>query len=239
MSFTALDSTKLLALMAAGGLFAIAGLWLMFRPKTDGHSAKIELFGMKFESSSAGLLVFVIGAAFLGSPLFVQERGAAGLATTSGGAGAGTGSRADGSEPQAAPVDGAEAAEGEVRTTIAQPATVATNAPRALTVVGEEIEPNDNIAEANAIPVGSVIHGEVEADNPDFYTFSFPDDFVGRLTVNLSSSASFTIYDDLGGTIPSPARKFTSEVKRTRYYVSVGTRERRADYTLTVAAREE
>jgi hypothetical protein len=74
--------------MVAGGGFALAGLWLMFRPKPEGGAAKLELFGAKFEASSAGLLVFLIGAGFLAAPLFVPERntaaGAAGTAATTG-----------------------------------------------------------------------------------------------------------------------------------------------------------
>ncbi len=74
MSPVALDGTKLLILMTAGGVFALAGLWLMFRPPVQGQAAHVELFGMKFQSSSAGLLVFLIGAVFLAVPVFVPER---------------------------------------------------------------------------------------------------------------------------------------------------------------------
>ncbi|HMQ95148.1 MAG TPA: hypothetical protein PKA33_12380 [Amaricoccus sp.] len=73
MKFGELDETKLLFLMGCGAVFALAGLWLMFRPKGRG-SAKLELFGLKFESSSAGLLVFLIGAGFIATPLVVAER---------------------------------------------------------------------------------------------------------------------------------------------------------------------
>ncbi len=74
MEFEALDGIKLVMLMAAGLLFAVVGLYLLIRPKPEGSAAKIELFGMKFESSSAGLLVFLIGAVFLVIPLFVAEK---------------------------------------------------------------------------------------------------------------------------------------------------------------------
>ncbi len=73
MGFEALDSTRMLVLMVAGGVFAAVGLFLMVRPRPQG-AAKIELFGLKFESSSAGLLVFLIGAAFLSLPLWVEEK---------------------------------------------------------------------------------------------------------------------------------------------------------------------
>jgi hypothetical protein len=74
MQIVALDGAKLLALMLAGGVFALAGLWLMFRPQPAGEAARIELFGLKFQASSAGLLVFLIGAVFLAVPIFVPEK---------------------------------------------------------------------------------------------------------------------------------------------------------------------
>ncbi|PTX55653.1 hypothetical protein C8N43_0292 [Litoreibacter ponti] len=77
MNFEALDGTKLIILMVAGAVFAAVGLYLMVRPKA-GDAAKIELFGMKFESSSAGLLVFIVGAAFLATPLFAPEKSGGG-----------------------------------------------------------------------------------------------------------------------------------------------------------------
>jgi hypothetical protein len=68
------ETTKLVAVMVAGGVFALAGLALLFRPtRGDGeHSA--ELFGLKFRFSSAGIVVFLVGAAFLAAPLVVQEQ---------------------------------------------------------------------------------------------------------------------------------------------------------------------
>ena len=74
MGVVALDAMKLTAMMVSGGVFAIAGLWLMFRPQQAGEAAKAELFGLKFQASSAGLVVFVIGAAFLALPIIVPEK---------------------------------------------------------------------------------------------------------------------------------------------------------------------
>lgn len=82
MEFLAVEPWKLQALMLAGGIFSLAGLWLMFRTAPEGEAAKVELFGLKFQSSSAGLLVFLIGAAFLVLPLFVPERAAQEAAST-------------------------------------------------------------------------------------------------------------------------------------------------------------
>lgn len=74
MQIVALDGWKLLALMLAGGIFALAGLWLMFRPQPAGEANRFEFLGVKIQASSAGLLVFLIGAAFLTMPIFVPER---------------------------------------------------------------------------------------------------------------------------------------------------------------------
>jgi hypothetical protein len=71
------SQTNLTILMVAGAAFAATGLWLLLRPSKAEGAAKIELFGLKFESSSAGILVFLIGAAFLALPLFVEPRPAA------------------------------------------------------------------------------------------------------------------------------------------------------------------
>ena len=65
MDFEAQNPTILIVLMVAGAAFAGVGLWLLLKPKPTGSTAKIEIFGLKFESSSAGLLVFLIGAVFL------------------------------------------------------------------------------------------------------------------------------------------------------------------------------
>lgn len=74
MEVVALDSSKIIALMIAGGAFALAGLWLLFRPQIEGHAAVIKLFGMEFQASSAGLLVFLVAAGFLATPIIVPEK---------------------------------------------------------------------------------------------------------------------------------------------------------------------
>jgi hypothetical protein len=69
-----LDETKLLILMAAGGFICLAGLILLFRPKRGEDATDLQAFGLKFKTSSAGLVVFVVGAAFMVAPVFVPER---------------------------------------------------------------------------------------------------------------------------------------------------------------------
>lgn len=229
MEFTALEPWKLMVLMAAGGIFSLAGLWLIFKPKADGHSMVIHVAGMKLEASSAGVLVFLIGTAFFATPLFVQETpdtSRSGLDVT---------------RTPAAPSNNAAAPDpGRVQTQDARPQGVPTVPRRAITAVGTEIEPNDNIAEANEIEVGSVISGMVEEGGPDYYSFTFPEDYIGTFAVNLSGDISwFTLYDELGAKIGEYHERTRREVTSPRYYVSLGTRDRRATYQLSVAARGE
>jgi hypothetical protein len=145
MQIVALDGTKLIVLMLAGGAFALAGLWLMFRPQPEGEAARIELFGLKVQASSAGLLVFLIGAAFLAVPIFVPERENAdpGRALA----------------PRSEVGSGAEGAGlgGEGQTAILLPP-----GPDA-----EESEPNDTIQEANQIALGLFYSGSLAPDRDD------------------------------------------------------------------------
>jgi hypothetical protein len=72
MQSASLDTAMLFALMGAGAVFALAGIWLLLRRSPEGTS-KVELFGLKFETSSAGLFVFAVGAMFLGLPVFIGQ----------------------------------------------------------------------------------------------------------------------------------------------------------------------
>jgi len=74
MGFESLDKTTIWILMIIGGLFSIAGLYLLTKRSLGEGTSKIEIFGVKFQSSSAGTLVFLIGAAFLIIPLIVPEK---------------------------------------------------------------------------------------------------------------------------------------------------------------------
>ena len=69
-----LGATKLFILMGMGAFFALAGLYIMLRPRHTTDETRIEAFGLKFNAASGGVLVFLIGAAFLAVPLFVPER---------------------------------------------------------------------------------------------------------------------------------------------------------------------
>src|SRR5262245_37531970 len=74
MQVVAMDGARLTVLMIAGGIFSVAGILLMFRAKQEGGPAWLELFGQKFEAASTGIVVFLVGAAFLATPMFVTEQ---------------------------------------------------------------------------------------------------------------------------------------------------------------------
>ncbi len=72
-AFGPIEAAKLYAIMAAGGLFAVAGLALLFRPPQGDSVQVVEVLGVKIRVSSAGTVVFLVGAAFLLAPVFVKE----------------------------------------------------------------------------------------------------------------------------------------------------------------------
>jgi hypothetical protein len=148
MQIVALDGAKLLALMLAGAVFALAGLWLMFRPQPAGEAARIELFGMKLQASSAGLLVFLIGAVFLAVPIFVPERDAPRSVSPALGS-ASVPTPSEGSATNATPVGGL--------------------IPARQRATGTEVEPNDTPETANQIAVGDFIAGVVSSGTEDWF----------------------------------------------------------------------
>ncbi len=137
MDVVALDTWKLTALMVAGATFALAGLWLMFRPQPAGEAAKVEMFGLKFQASSAGLVVFVIGAAFLAVQLVVPERV----------------SRPE-QDGDVAPASGATAT-GATAVVLPSEANAA------------ESEPNNYLTEANQIARGVFYAGSIDRERKD------------------------------------------------------------------------
>ena len=157
MQLEALDGIKLVMLMAAGLVFSIAGLYLLMRPKPEGSAAKIELFGLKFESSSAGLLVFLIGAAFLATPIFVEERASSGsvVPDDNGQSDAGTNTR----KPVILP-----------------------DTPGA-----EESEPNDVVQDANQLNIGTTVAASIRKGQRDWYVIPTAEHLGKRLIVTLRS----------------------------------------------------
>lgn len=213
-----LDATTLFISMGAGALFALSGLWLIFRPKAEAGTAKIDLLGVKFESSLAGVPVVLIGAALLAATLCT------GFAD------------GEGSDDPAAPqTDGAQpksAADAGVQTATPRPARVETDIVRPIAAVGHDQEPNNTIVEANEIAVGSLIHGEVGEGEMDWCSVTCPPDFVGEFAVNSSSgsrSIGFVIHDELGAEthqVRPSKRQVSPEVRETYYTVGVWTRDR-------------
>ena len=155
-----LDTTKLVVLMLAGAAFAAAGLWLMLRPKPETGAAKIELFGLKFEAASAGLLVFLTGAGFIAVPVFVPERESV------------PAPRASSDAPQVGvsgqPATGAGPAEkkdGRVA-----PVPIPTDIiPARARATAREVEPNNDYESANLIAAGRSVAGEVQNRNEDWF----------------------------------------------------------------------
>ncbi|MEP3333498.1 hypothetical protein [Sedimentitalea sp.] len=151
MDFEPISAARMVVLMIAGGVFAAVGLYLMLRPRSHG-AAKIELFGLKFESSSAGLLVFLIGAAFLAITLFVPEKDKA-----VDGVG--------GSVPVPQPVPTAQPNLKEPDTEPSQPKSV-----QAM----KEAEPNDTLQTPNILEVGQSVTGSFDSEDADWFAVYSP-----------------------------------------------------------------
>jgi hypothetical protein len=156
LAVPALDGFKLLLLMGVGALFAFAGLYLLLRQRdANADAARIEIFGLKFQSSSAGLLVFLIGAGFFAAPLYVPERSTpAARQPSSEAAPTAQAGRVVAAPDPAPPAVGI----GDIRLP-----------PRA---DDQEIEPNDSIAEPNQIAIGSAVRGVASDDEVDWYVFA-------------------------------------------------------------------
>jgi hypothetical protein len=201
--------------MIAGGIFALAGLWLMFRPKPEGGAAKVELLGMKFESSSAGLLVFLIGSGFLATPLFVSERTqpATTAPLSSPQTTAPTGAR------EAAPPPAEGPANADVRSEIADN--------------GVEVEPNDTFAAANSIELGTSVAGSLSGQDLDTFVVAIPPDMKGQIAASLVATKGdvvLTLFDGGGQVVGSQptyrilnrAASVVGKIQSHRYLAVVG-----------------
>jgi hypothetical protein len=126
--------------MAFGAVSAVAGLFLLFRPpKTEGET-RIELLGMKLNAASGGVLVFLVGAAFLALPIFVPEK------RSTPPPGTGTTVNANKSVTQVAAGD----------------------LPVRQRADGREVERNDSFDTANRLEVGVSVAGNTK-DSEDWY----------------------------------------------------------------------
>jgi hypothetical protein len=166
MEFEAQEGVRLLALMGAGAVFALVGLYLLIRPKPENGTAKIELFGIKFESSSAGVLVFLIGAVFLAIPLFVPEK----PADTDPGAPPEVPDSADAITPPLRP--GTGTVTGPIAAVMPEPARPQ---PPVMVATIDEAEPNNRVARATRIALGQVVRGRVDnKDDIDWFEMPVP-----------------------------------------------------------------
>jgi hypothetical protein len=225
MQFVALDGTKLIVLMLAGGAFALAGLWLMFRPQPAGEAARIELFGLKFQASSAGLLVFLIGAAFLAVPIFVPER-----------------EIADPGRALALRSEVGSVAEGAGLGAEGQTAILLPPGPDV-----EESEPNDTISTANALSLGQTVGGTLPPDDLDWFVFSTEDADVESIRItfrNLGGGCPGYALIDAVENLVSGAQVCAFEISKSqtvliegpRYFVRVGSDSSRTSYELAISA---
>lgn len=176
MKLIAVDDVTLWFLMAVGAVFAAAGLWLLLKPRPTEGSSKLELFGMKVETGSAGVLVVLIGAGFLLLPLIapVRERDAGAIPL-----------------PTAAPA-----------TTTTEQRQDAGPRPALLLPAGpdaREQEPNDALRQSNQIAVGSIIRGFADTGDKDWFVVPVDAEGFGpfELKLNLASgsSAEMRAYD--------------------------------------------
>lgn len=197
MKFEALDGTRLTILMIAGAVFAAVGLYLLLKPKTAG-TAKIELFGLKFESSSAGLLVFLIGAVFLALPLFVPER------------------------------TGTEGGENGVAETAqsADPESIVSGAALPAEAQATEVEPNDSLSKANELSLGTVVTGTVTDGTSDWYVVPISLSPGNKVEFRLKNMGSFAVTAQLLDGREQNITSFVSGVGATYRQVSVGDKDR-------------
>jgi hypothetical protein len=180
----AVSSDKLLILLIAGGIFSLAGLWLMFRPQKEDDVAKLKIFGLEFQSSSAALLVFLIGAVFLVGGILLPEKVN------------GPGQTATASTGSTSSDDTSEVASNDAKTPkpIGAPAG-------SIAIEGQEQEPNNTTATANWIAPFSSTKGRYGEgdDKRDMFCISTAEHLGQELVIALSGySAQIELQDRFG-----------------------------------------
>jgi len=180
-------------LMLSGAAFALAGLYMMLKPsRTDGET-KLEVLGFKFNASSGGLIVFLVGSAVMVGSALAPENNASNLgerkyATESINTDAGL---------ERTPAVEAKAGEkfGENPTALEQ----------------VEIEPNGSNKQAHAIDPDIKYMGSLDSelgDDEDWLYVKKRDDFQtveisieNKGNKNYTSNCDFSIYNDQGSEI--------------------------------------
>lgn len=226
MELNPVDSTKLVILMLFGAVSALAGLWLLLKPKGDGGATSIELFGLKFQSSSVGLLVFLVGAAFVAVPLFVAEQSA---------------------PPPAAQTGDTAKIRDPGKITPADPNTsgiTATASPVDISKEGREIEPNNTAASANILPIGASVTGEVPKDDADAFRIDTQDRTGATLFVTLTgTNMDLQVFRPTGQMVQKKSVGFRSSgtielpIEDAYYIARITTYGIHSTYELTVTAR--
>ena len=222
MQIAAIDGTRLTILMIAGGLFSVAGILLMFRAKQEGSPARLELFGQKFEAASTGIIVFLIGAAFLAAPMYVPER------------------------PRAnAPRPAAQATSAKEPVTSARAADPSGLLPPP--VDKDEAEDNNTISAATILGIGETVRGAAKMGDVDWYAVAV-DQNVGReLRVVLRRMGGycphFTILDGTEKVVKEmDACELSTatyvQIASDRYFVQVDPQYRDVSYELALTYKQ-
>jgi hypothetical protein len=176
---------------------------------------------MKFNASSGGLLVFIVGALFVAAPIFVPER----------------------PKPNVTKIAGTAAATLMPNAASGQQVT-------GITVEAVEVEANDTVASANRIVLGSAINGELSKGDVDYYAVDIPEDKTGDIVANVVVSAgdvALALFDDAGEALRSDytfgidrMATVSTPIERPGYYVLASNRDKAVSiYQLTIAVRPE
>ena len=139
--FQQLSLVQMTIFMALGAVFALVGLYFLFRPpRTDGET-KLQMFGITVNASSVGLVVFLVGAAF------VAMRDST-MVPLSNEIPRETGDDQEGTAPET-PASGA--------------------VPQRKVADGDESEPNDTWDDAHVIEAGGSVSGAVSNASDDWF----------------------------------------------------------------------
>lgn len=175
MTLQALDKPVLYLLMAVGLIMTLSGLYLMFKRKDDENAARIELFGLKFQSSSAGTLVLLIGAAFLIIPLFAPK--SPNIKTV------------ESEQSTASTLPQAITPKTKNQNMTGQQAVLLPASADAL-----ESEPNDQITESNQFRLGFGVKGSLDRDrddNSDWYVVDVSESGVADFTIKIRTPGGY------------------------------------------------
>ena len=214
-----MDGVMQYFLMAFGAVFSVAGLVLIFRKaKPDAGAAKIEFLGQKLEANSTGIVVFLIGAAFLAAPLFVPAKNL---------------QKAAPSTPAASETAGAAS-------TPIKPAPAGGNAGAA------EVEDNNSFTKANSFANGATTGGYVKMEDEDWFVVDVGNGVAKELNIafkNLGQGCmDVRAYDEAESELDyafncgNDVTKKTFSVPQGKIHLRVHGRGAWGNYVLTAAS---